>query len=85
MTSVCKVCGISADLKCGGCKIAVYCGRDHQKFDWKSGHKNQCKCFEVWSMKWSSHSEQKFKKKIKFERIFREKEHLMEKLSLIDQ
>lgn len=47
MDQICVVCGVLADLKCGGCKNVVYCGKDHQRVDWKSGHKNQCKCFEV--------------------------------------
>lgn len=47
MSQICKVCGVYAVLKCGGCKIVVYCGKDHQKSDWKNGHKNQCKCYEV--------------------------------------
>lgn len=47
MTENCVICGIPAGLKCGGCKNVVYCGKDHQKLDWKGGHKKQCKCFEV--------------------------------------
>lgn len=47
MSQNCVVCGVYALLKCGGCKNAVYCGKYHQKFDWKRGHKIQCKCFEV--------------------------------------
>ncbi|XP_037033385.1 SET domain-containing protein SmydA-8-like [Bradysia coprophila] len=47
MSQICVVCGVSAALKCGGCKMVVYCGKEHQKSDWKSGHKNRCKCFEI--------------------------------------
>lgn len=47
MAQTCVICGVSAGLKCGGCKSVVYCGKDHQKLDWKGGHKKQCKCFEV--------------------------------------
>lgn len=45
--SKCEICGIAADLKCGGCKNVFYCGKDHQKKHWKNGHKSQCRCFEV--------------------------------------
>ncbi|KJY00065.1 hypothetical protein TI39_contig343g00019 [Zymoseptoria brevis] len=29
-------------MKCGGCKITVYCDRKCQKLDWKKGHKTAC-------------------------------------------
>lgn len=45
--SKCEICGVAADLKCGGCKSVFYCGKDHQKKHWKNGHKLQCRCFEV--------------------------------------
>ncbi|KAF2792660.1 hypothetical protein K505DRAFT_338493 [Melanomma pulvis-pyrius CBS 109.77] len=38
----CSYCGEPATLKCGGCKIDVYCGTDCQKLDWAS-HKTTCK------------------------------------------
>lgn len=43
----CEFCGISASLKCSGCKNVVYCGKEHQKLHWKNGHKSKCKCYEV--------------------------------------
>lgn len=40
----CKVCGKTGDevMKCGGCKVVAYCGKDHQREDWKA-HKVLCK------------------------------------------
>ncbi|KAJ6634117.1 SET domain-containing protein SmydA-8, isoform A [Pseudolycoriella hygida] len=49
MVQFCAVCGVSAVLKCGGCKNIVYCGKEHQKVHWKSGHKNLCKIYEITS------------------------------------
>jgi hypothetical protein len=38
----CKICGRREGVKrCGRCKVVVYCGRDHQKKDWKL-HKGIC-------------------------------------------
>lgn len=38
----CKVCGDTKETKrCGQCKSVAYCGREHQKADWKS-HKEIC-------------------------------------------
>ena len=34
-------------LQCGGCKIALYCSKDHQALSWKNSHKNLCKQFKV--------------------------------------
>ncbi|XP_055678969.1 SET domain-containing protein SmydA-8-like [Lutzomyia longipalpis] len=45
--SSCAVCGVEANLKCGGCKNVVYCGKDHQKVHWRKGHKAMCKCVEL--------------------------------------
>eukprot|EP01064_Diplonema_japonicum_P031315 TRINITY_DN5551_c0_g1_i1.p1 TRINITY_DN5551_c0_g1~~TRINITY_DN5551_c0_g1_i1.p1 ORF type:complete len:577 (+),score=127.99 TRINITY_DN5551_c0_g1_i1:62-1732(+) len=28
--------------RCAGCKIAYYCSPEHQKLDWKQGHKKSC-------------------------------------------
>lgn len=47
MSNSCAVCGVAADLKCGGCKLVHYCGRDHQRQHWKAGHKTGCKCYKV--------------------------------------
>jgi hypothetical protein len=41
----CAVCGVHSTLKCGGCKMVYYCGKEHQTLHWKSGHKNVCKSF----------------------------------------
>lgn len=36
-------CGKSVELKsCGGCGRTRYCGTDHMRFHWKSGHKLAC-------------------------------------------
>ncbi|XP_031638498.1 SET and MYND domain-containing protein DDB_G0273589 [Contarinia nasturtii] len=43
----CEFCGESAALKCGGCKIVYYCDAEHQKLDWRKGHKSKCKCYEI--------------------------------------
>lgn len=37
----CAVCEVAALLKCTACKLAFYCGVEHQKQHWKT-HKNQC-------------------------------------------
>ena len=32
----CKICGrIEGAKRCGRCKVVAYCGREHQKMDWK--------------------------------------------------
>lgn len=38
----CNLCGIVAHQQCSQCKKVVYCCRQHQVLDWKSGHKSQC-------------------------------------------
>ena len=40
--SVCSVCGCLGTKRCGGCKIANYCTKDHQVLHWKKGHKHIC-------------------------------------------
>lgn len=41
--SVCAVCDAdSADLRCGGCRVMVYCSRECQKNAWP-GHKKECR------------------------------------------
>ena len=39
----CKLCQKMTTNKCTGCLKVFYCSRDHQKQDWKSGHKKECK------------------------------------------
>lgn len=46
MSSTCGVCGEPADLKCSACKLVSYCGKEHQKNDWKN-HKTLCRPVEV--------------------------------------
>ncbi|XP_066248550.1 programmed cell death protein 2 [Euwallacea similis] len=43
LVDVCNLCGISAHQRCGQCKKVIYCCKEHQVIDWKSGHKQQCK------------------------------------------
>ncbi|XP_071438995.1 SET domain-containing protein SmydA-8-like isoform X2 [Hetaerina americana] len=45
---VCPVCGNEATLRCSGCRTTHYCGKEHQKFDWKK-HKGTCRPFQVCS------------------------------------
>jgi hypothetical protein len=41
---VCAWCGKATPslLRCAGCKVAWYCGADHQRAAWKAGHKQEC-------------------------------------------
>lgn len=39
---VCVVCGLPARERCGRCKNAVYCAREHQQLHWSHGHKSAC-------------------------------------------
>jgi pre-rRNA-processing protein TSR4 len=42
-TATCWVCGVPTDgKKCGACKVASYCSPEHQKMDWRGGHKAKC-------------------------------------------
>lgn len=43
----CAVCGVEAKQKCAGCSAVFYCSKEHQVSDWKNGHKNSCKPYEV--------------------------------------
>lgn len=57
MTNGCKVCkGEAKLLKCSGCLAVFYCSKDCQISDWRNGHKNDCKPFEVNKM-WRNFSE----------------------------
>jgi tetratricopeptide (TPR) repeat protein len=38
----CKMCTSSGTLTCGRCKRAFYCSSEHQRLDWKSGHRKEC-------------------------------------------
>lgn len=39
---ICKVCGTTVGVKrCNGCHAVAYCGKEHQKEDWKV-HKRAC-------------------------------------------
>jgi hypothetical protein len=37
----CRVCGETKTMKCARCKVVAYCGKEHQKADWKV-HKRVC-------------------------------------------
>ena len=37
----CRVCGETKTMKCAQCKVVAYCGKEHQKADWKV-HKRVC-------------------------------------------
>ncbi|ESL10630.1 hypothetical protein TRSC58_01634 [Trypanosoma rangeli SC58] len=41
----CSWCARCRDklLRCGGCKVEMYCCKKHQIMDWKGGHKKVCK------------------------------------------
>jgi hypothetical protein len=41
---VCTWCGEASPAlrRCGRCKAAWYCGAEHQRADWKAGHKHKC-------------------------------------------
>lgn len=45
-SGTCELCGSPATLKCSGCKDKYYCGKDHQKSDWKR-HKELCRPFQI--------------------------------------
>lgn len=42
MCNTCCICGAKSDSHCGKCKVAYYCSKEHQRIDWKSGHKGRC-------------------------------------------
>ncbi|OXU17269.1 hypothetical protein TSAR_015909 [Trichomalopsis sarcophagae] len=43
---VCAVCKVPAKQKCGGCKSVFYCGREHQKANWRE-HSAKCKSYKL--------------------------------------
>lgn len=47
MSNKCSHCSELAVLQCGGCKLVFYCNKEHQRLDWKNGHKTKCKCYEI--------------------------------------
>lgn len=40
--SLCEVCGCRGTLTCSQCKSESYCTSEHQRIDWRDGHKNAC-------------------------------------------
>lgn len=40
--SKCLVCGCLGLKRCGQCNKVHYCSREHQKWDWRAGHKLLC-------------------------------------------
>ena len=46
-STVCRVCSAPAMQRCAGCQQVGYCGRDHQRADWKAQHRDQCRRFKV--------------------------------------
>jgi len=53
---VCAVCGARGDKRCGRCKGVSYCSEQHQRSDWKSGHKSNCRegaAYNGSSVNWS--------------------------------
>ncbi|XP_078261848.1 programmed cell death protein 2 isoform X2 [Rhinoraja longicauda] len=39
---LCRVCGALGPNTCSRCRRAHYCGEEHQRADWKAGHRAQC-------------------------------------------
>jgi pre-rRNA-processing protein TSR4 len=42
MCKTCCICGAKSGSHCGKCKVVYYCSKEHQRIDWKSGHKGRC-------------------------------------------
>ncbi|XP_051866929.1 programmed cell death protein 2 [Pristis pectinata] len=40
--NLCRVCGASGPKTCSRCRRARYCGKEHQRADWKAGHRAVC-------------------------------------------
>ncbi len=43
-------CKVRAPNRCGGCKAAFYCSREHQMADWRA-HRPECKKFKKYRKK----------------------------------
>lgn len=43
----CAVCKSPASQCCSNCNTIYYCGREHQKLDWKNGHKGKCVPYKI--------------------------------------
>ncbi|XP_067900315.1 programmed cell death protein 2 [Heterodontus francisci] len=39
---LCRVCGASGPKSCSRCRQAHYCGKEHQRLDWRAGHRVAC-------------------------------------------
>lgn len=39
---LCRVCGASGPKTCSRCRRARYCGEEHQRADWRAGHRAEC-------------------------------------------
>lgn len=39
---LCRACGCRGDKVCAKCKSVTYCCREHQVYDWKRSHQNNC-------------------------------------------
>ncbi|XP_066945423.1 uncharacterized protein [Macrobrachium rosenbergii] len=47
VVGMCANCGNLAKLRCGNCRQAFYCKKECQKDHWKTGHKDQCRPYQV--------------------------------------
>lgn len=46
-SSACAVCGRASTKQCSACKLVKYCSADCQSSHWNSGHKRECKGFQL--------------------------------------
>lgn len=44
----CALCGATDSklFRCSQCKIVCYCSKDHQRQDWKKGHRSKCSLYQ---------------------------------------
>ncbi|XP_064097940.1 uncharacterized protein LOC135209187 [Macrobrachium nipponense] len=47
VVGMCANCSNLAKLRCGNCRQAFYCKKECQKEHWKTGHKDQCRPYQV--------------------------------------